>query len=116
MLKFTFTSNDERLQRVIPEALQKAIKKATKDAATVTKDMAVQDCPVDTGYLRSTIYYRVEGPFQYSVGATAGYAGYVEFGTRFMVAQPFLRPAFIEVHTYLFDGIVREVNLELNRI
>ncbi len=116
MLKFTWASNDERLKKEIPGALRKAIKKATKDAAIITKDIAMQECPVRTGFLRSTIYYRSEGPFRYSVGATAGYAGYVEFGTQFMAAQPFLHPAFIEVHTYFFDYIVREINEELDKL
>lgn len=52
--------------------------------------------PVRTGYLRSTIFHRLQG-LQMEFGAGAPYALYVEFGTRRMAAQPFLRPSF-EMH------------------
>lgn len=35
-----------------------------------------------------------DGGFTYAEGPTTHYAPYVEFGTRFMDAQPFVRPAF----------------------
>lgn len=57
--------------------------------------------PVDTGYLLSQIEWeriskgvfevRVNGSVQAETGAY--YAIYVEFGTRYMRAQPFFRPA-----------------------
>jgi HK97 gp10 family phage protein len=48
--------------------------------------------PVRTGYLRSTIFSRVQ-EWTAVVGAEAAYAANVEFGTRYAGAQPFLRPA-----------------------
>ena len=54
-------------------------------------------CPVDTGRLRASITTIVEeNPdiTRVKVGTNIKYAPYVEFGTRFMRAQPFLRPAF----------------------
>lgn len=56
---------------------------------------AKQGCPVDTGRLRSSIAYRIEGGNEVVgiVGTSVEYAPFVEFGTRFMAAQPFLRPA-----------------------
>lgn len=61
--------------------------------------------PVRTGNLRNS--GRVEpGDDQYSryVHFTAEYAAYVEFGTRFMSARPFLTPA-VEHHRRSFqDG------------
>ena len=116
MLKFTWTSNTSRLKKEIPQAIQEALKKAAKEAAIITKDIAKQECPVDTGYLRGSIFYRVNNPLKYTIGASANYAGYVEFGTRFMHAQPFIRPAFITVHTYLIDGIINRITDELKSI
>jgi len=52
--------------------------------------------PVRTGYLRSTIYKRMAGFLNWEVGASAFYAGFVEFGTRYMSARPYLRPAVEE--------------------
>ncbi|MDH5782059.1 MAG: hypothetical protein OEZ35_00110 [Candidatus Bathyarchaeota archaeon] len=49
-------------------------------------------CPVRTGYLRSTIYAKIED-WILKVGASAHYAGYVEFGTRYMEARRFLSRA-----------------------
>lgn len=53
-------------------------------------------CPVDTGRLRSSITNRVVRDSQGIagiVGTNVSYALFVEFGTRYMAAQPFLRPA-----------------------
>ncbi|TET19639.1 hypothetical protein E3J74_05995 [Candidatus Bathyarchaeota archaeon] len=49
-------------------------------------------CPVKTGYLRSTIFAKIED-WILKVGASAHYAGYVEFGTRYMKARRFLSRA-----------------------
>ena len=49
-------------------------------------------CPVRTGYLRSTIFATIED-WILKVGASAHYAGYVEFGTRYMEARRFLSRA-----------------------
>lgn len=53
-------------------------------------------CPVDTGHLRASITHSIgldsEGVFG-TVGTDVHYARFVEFGTRYMDAQPFLRPA-----------------------
>lgn len=44
--------------------------------------------PVDTGTLRDSIQEHAEG-----VSVTAPYAGFVEYGTAYVPAQPYLRPA-----------------------
>lgn len=50
--------------------------------------------PVDTGRLRSSIFAR-RGDGYVEVGSSVNYAVYVEFGTRFSPAQPYLRPAIL---------------------
>ena len=62
-------------------------------------------CPVKTGYLRSTIYARIEG-WILRLGASAHYARYVEFGTRFMKACRFLSRA-VELR---MQGLVNAVH------
>jgi len=68
-------------------------------------------CPVDTGFLKSSIMWKVpgqDGGHQGGevldaeatkdgglVGSAMEYAIYVEFGTRKMGAQPYLRPAIL---------------------
>lgn len=57
-------------------------------------------CPVDTGRLRASIgvsqSFGHEGAVT-TVGSNVEYAAYVELGTRYQRAQPYLRPALDEV-------------------
>lgn len=57
---------------------------------------AKQQCPVDTGRLRSSITHelQVDGQGVFGVvGTNVDYAPHVEFGTIHNRAQPYLRPA-----------------------
>lgn len=118
MVKVTFTGTDAALAFLAkaPEAVRKGVAKALKEAATITKQEAVRFCPVDTGFLRSSLYYKTEGPLSYSVGAKAGYSGYVEYGTRYMKAKPYIRPAFLIVHQTMKPDIVERIYEEIRRI
>jgi HK97 gp10 family phage protein len=61
------------------------------------KALATQLVPVKTGRLRSSIYAKIQ-EWVAEIGAEATYALFVEFGTRFMQARPYLYPA---IQTYL---------------
>lgn len=53
-------------------------------------------CPVDTGRLRASIRWMIStdaGELVGYVGSDVDYTIYVELGTRYMDAEPFLRPA-----------------------
>ncbi len=53
--------------------------------------------PVDTGDLQRSISLQfVDDGCSALVEASVNYAGYVEYGTRKMAAQPYLRPALAE--------------------
>lgn len=69
---------------------------AADEAAEMTADVIMENAqaivPVRTGHLKSTIT-KAGGGSHWIVTATALYAIFIEFGTRFMAAQPFLRPA-----------------------
>jgi HK97 gp10 family phage protein len=83
--------------------LTKALTRVTVQVATTAKRL----CPVDTGRLRSSIGFDVirdERGLVGRVGSGIGpvsepvlYAAFVEYGTRFMDAQPYLRPALTSV-------------------
>jgi len=62
------------------------------EGALVIAEYAENMVPIDTGFLRSSIFVRYTGD-NVEVGFEAPYASYVEFGTYKMAAQPFLRPA-----------------------
>lgn len=56
---------------------------------------AQKNAPVKTGTLKRSIGLEADDTTA-TVEATAEYAPYVEFGTRFMRARPYLRPAYNE--------------------
>lgn len=48
-----------------------------------------------TGATRRSIHgEKIQGGFGYEAGPTTHYSPYLEFGTRFMESQPFVKPAF----------------------
>jgi hypothetical protein len=63
------------------------------------EDTARRLVPVDTGHLRDSIYHQVDlREAQITLGASADYAGYVEYGHHSVAGtwvppQPFIRPA-----------------------
>lgn len=94
-----------RLKKSTEENVRKTCESIRDDAKTI--------CPVDTGSLRSSIRLQVRPkPTSHSIsyGVSAGgyvtnpktglkvnYASYIEYGTRKMRPQPYMRPA-IEKH------------------
>jgi len=63
--------------------------------AADVKASARQRVPVKTGNLRNSIYSKI-GEWVTEVGAEAAYAMFVELGTRYIRARPFLYPAVQE--------------------
>jgi HK97 gp10 family phage protein len=74
--------------------------------ATDVEALAKQLVPVRTGHLRSTIYARIQ-EWVAEVGAEATYALFVEFGTRYIKARPFLFPA-VQEHLPRLEQIICE--------
>ncbi|MEM2122911.1 MAG: HK97 gp10 family phage protein [Candidatus Bathyarchaeia archaeon] len=74
------------------EQYRKALSEELDRVASGIEAAAKQLVPIRTGYLWSTIFHRTEG-LTARVGAAAHYAVYVEFGTRYVSARPYLRPA-----------------------
>ena len=80
-------------------ALNNAIRVSESSADAVVKNnterakkQAQKYAPVETWFLHDEIYTEYE-PMTGYVHSPASYSGYQEFGTRFMSAQPFMRPA-----------------------
>jgi HK97 gp10 family phage protein len=73
-------------------AMQREVHSLLASWAADVKAEAMQLVPVRTGYLRSTIYSRVQ-EWVVEVGAEAAYTLFVELGTRYMQAHPYLQPA-----------------------
>jgi hypothetical protein len=60
--------------------------------AADVKSQAVKNAPMVTGYLRSTIYAKIR-EWVAEIGADAVYALFIELGTKYLQAQPYLYPA-----------------------
>jgi HK97 gp10 family phage protein len=89
---------DAEMQRQVHEQLAKW--------AETVKTEATRLVPVRTGYLRSTIFARIQ-EWNTEVGAEAAYAANVEFGTRYAMAQPFLNPA-VQAHLPELERVLVE--------
>ena len=77
------------------QALQRNVHSQLASWAADVKAEAMRKAPVRTGYLRSSIYAKVQD-WVVQLGAEATYALFVELGTRYMMAQPYLWPAVQE--------------------
>lgn len=86
--------------------MQREIHLALLNWAEKVEDLAKKLVPVRTGFLRSSIYAIIQGWIA-TVGASAPYASFVEFGTRYMQAQPYLYPA-VQQHLPELEQIIVE--------
>ncbi|WP_075967990.1 HK97-gp10 family putative phage morphogenesis protein [Murdochiella massiliensis] len=81
------------LKHIAGPELSKVVK---KNAAELQKKEK-KTVPVDTHFLQHSIFLAVDdNGMTASVVPTAKYAGYVEYGTRYMSAQPYVRPNYAE--------------------
>lgn len=88
----------EKIQKKLRQNVQMAdVKKVVRHNGAEMQAKAQQNAPVDTGTLKRSIGIEItDGGMTAEVKPTADYAPYVELGTRFMEAQPYLGPAFNE--------------------
>lgn len=80
------------VQRKAPQ-LEKAIDQEIKLSGLRVERTSKKMAPWDTGWMSNNIYASVVGLMQAEVVSPAEYSIFVEMGTRFMFAQPFLFPA-----------------------
>lgn len=97
-------TNAEQLRAAFdaaPGLMRNALKNAINKSLLAIGGQAAENAPVRTGNLRSSILDPQRGLtlannsnfFSGSVGSGTNYGLYVELGTRFMRAQPYLQPA-----------------------
>ena len=70
-----------------PNVANKVVKNTTEKGMAQAKRLA----PRDTRFLHDNIYTEYK-PLSGYVHSPASYSGYQEYGTRYMSAQPFMRP------------------------
>lgn len=81
----------EKLNR-LDDGMKRNVHEAMQFEAEAMKNAARARCPVRTGRLRDSIYAKVHD-WILELGATAPYAVYQEFGTRYIQARRFLSNA-----------------------
>jgi len=92
----------------LDSGMQKQVHRQLASWAADVKAEAMRQVPVRTGYLRSTIYAKIQ-EWVAEIGADATYALFVELGTKYMQAQPYLSPAIQqylpELEAIIISGI-----------
>ena len=88
----------EKLQKKLKKNVQmEDVKRVVRHNGAEMQEKAQRNAPVDTGTLKRSIGLEItDSGMAAEVEPTAEYAPYVELGTRFMEAQPYLKPAFDE--------------------
>lgn len=86
----------EKLQKKLKKNVQmEDVKRVVRHNGAEMQENAQRNAPVDTGTLKRSIGLGItDSGMAAEVEPTAEYAPYVELGTRFMEAQPYLKPAF----------------------
>lgn len=87
------TSGVDKLFKELAQTSKKA-DKTTENFCRDVVNSAKLRAPFDTGKLKWSIRYIKDRKGKYTIEAGAPYAGFVEYGTRKMRAQPFMEPAF----------------------
>ena len=98
-----------------------AVKEAVKVHSASLEQKAKAICPVGSpetthkpGYVGGTLKRSISteiinNGFTAEIGPHTEYADYVEYGTRYMNAQPYMRPAFEEVSPQFMSDIKKIV-------
>lgn len=82
------------LRDMVRYELKEALAVAFEKIGLAGERYAKKACPVDTGRLRSSISHTYDVNLEeVFIGTNVEYAPYVEFGTRYQRAQPYLREA-----------------------
>ncbi len=100
-------------KNAIPKVMD-AIIKGLYEATIVIRDDAIEYCPFDTGKLMGSIRRTVNENKKYGIVFTnVEYAPHVEFGTKKMNSQPFMRPALYDNQTKIKDIIANNIKAVL---
>lgn len=92
---------DKLEKRLKKNATLNDVKTLVKKHGSQMQDKMVDNAEFTKGYQTGTTKRSIHGEivqsgFGYEAGPTTHYSPYLEFGTRFMEAQPFVKPSFDE--------------------
>ena len=119
MVNIQITIDDKRVKEMLKKmtpAIQGALKRALTKSGIIIKSAAKALAPVDKGLLRGGISHRLEGIDRVVIGPNVDYGIYQEFGTKYMRAQPYMRPAAEDNTGNVRDIFIKEINLVIERL
>ena len=95
-MKVRFKGVNELKTALKEKADLKVVKRVVKQNGAELQAKAQRNSPVDTGTLKRSIQLTItDGGLTAEVEATVEYAPYVEWGTRYMDARPYVKPASV---------------------
>ena len=108
---------DKELQKMLERCKSKEkIKACVMKSGATLQEYAQGNAPVDTGTLKRSIGLSMkDGGMTAEVKPSAEYAPYVELGTRFMGAQPYLRPALEKAGAEFKGNLEKVVRQETSK-
>lgn len=118
MIEVQVEIDDKKVREMFKKmnpAIRKALSKVLTKAGLIVKSSAKAQAPVDTSRLRGSISSKPEDIRQVVIGPNVDYAIYQEFGTKYMKAQPYMRPALEDNVDNIRDIFFKEINLALQR-
>lgn len=62
-----------------------------------------------TGHLRAAINSQQVGPLQWQINSPAAYSIYIELGTRYMAAFPYVTPTMETMHPKILEALAAAV-------
>ena len=94
-MEVDYTDNSEQVLAAMEKGKRNALTAIGSSAETHTKDNITADDLIDTGRLRNSISYAVDGEAAY-IGTNVEYAPYLELGTKKITAHHYLKRAVTE--------------------
>ena len=86
---------DQLKEALNPEATLEKVRRIVKMNGAELQAKAMRNAPYKSGTLMRSIQLNIKnGGMTAEVEAQAEYAPYLEYGTRFMEARPYMKPAF----------------------
>ena len=92
----SFTISDDGLRTLsarTTESVEDVLEKAAQDAAGFAAQNIRDVGAIDTGFMVNTTRARRVGKMLWSIGTAAHYGVFIEYGTRYTGARPWLIPA-----------------------
>lgn len=107
-MKITLSGIDGLLKALSGEEVKGKVSKVVQKHGAAMHKAALRNVPVDTGHLKRSITLETDS-MTATVQEHADYGIYVEMGTRYMGAQPYMKPALQSVEGAFVEDLRKAV-------